>query len=129
MISLLLVIIAAIANAVGDKIQFHWSTSIFRNRDWDSWANPVFSWRRKWREGKPGREAFPGSSTLLVWTTDLWHLMKFVQLNFIFLAIVLHQPLFEISSSIWNSIVDFACLRIAYGLTFEVFFSKILTEK
>lgn len=38
------------------------------------WDNRV-SWRNKWRNGDPEQgEAFPGSSTVFVWSTDALHL-------------------------------------------------------
>jgi hypothetical protein len=133
-LSLILVIIAAIANAIGDKIQFHWDSSIFSKRGWDSWANPRISWSRKWSwKGKKfdeiDKESFPGSSTVFVFLTDLWHFTKFIQLSSLFAAIVFYQPIIEINSSILKILIDYSILRISYGISFEIFFSKILTKK
>jgi hypothetical protein len=134
MISLILIILAAIANAIGDKIQFHWNNSIFADRGWDAWANPKISWRRKWR-WKGGKldeiegEAFLGSSTVFVWLTDLWHLTKSLQLTTLFLGIVLYQPIFHAQNHIIEIIINFSILRAAYGGVFELFFSKLLNKK
>jgi hypothetical protein len=133
MISAFLIFIAAIANAIGDKIQFHWDSSVFSKRGWDEWANPKISWRRKWK-WKGGKfdemqgEAFLGSSTVFVWMTDLWHLTKFVQLNSLMMATLLWNPLIEMSSSWMNVPFNFLLLRIIYGITFEITFSKILSK-
>jgi hypothetical protein len=134
MLSLILVIIAAIANAIGDKIQFHWDSSIFAGRGWDAWANPKISWRRKWR-WKGGKldqiegEAFLGSSTVFVSFTDLWHAVKSIQLSTLFLAIVLYHPVIESNHTIIELLINFALLRVAYGVTFETLFSKLLNKK
>lgn len=134
MISAILVILAAIANSIGDKIQFHWSTSIFSERGWDSWANPQISWKRKWKweNGKLDHtrsEAFPGSSTVFVSFTDLWHFVKSIQLTTLFLACVLWSPVINQESWILETLINFALLRIIYGVTFEFFYSRILSKK
>ena len=134
MISAILVILAAIANSIGDKIQFHWSTSIFSARGWDSWANPQISWKRKWKWENEKldhtrAEAFPGSSTIFVSFTDLWHFVKSIQLTTLFLACVLWSPVINPESWILGTLINFAFLRIIYGVTFELFYSRILAKK
>ena len=134
MISAILVILAAIANSIGDKIQFHWSTSIFSERGWDSWANPQISWKRKWKWENEKldhtrAEAFPGSSTIFVSFTDLWHFVKSIQLTTLFLACVLWSPVINPESWILGTLINFAFLRIIYGVTFELFYSRILAKK
>ena len=134
MISAILVILAAIANSIGDKIQFHWSTSIFSARGWDSWANPQISWKRKWKWENEKldhtrAEAFPGSSTIFVSFTDLWHFVKSIQLTTLFLACVLWSPVINPESWILGTLINFAFLRIIYGVTFELFNSRILAKK
>jgi hypothetical protein len=132
MISAILIILAAIANSIGDKIQFHWSTSVFAGRGWDSWANPQISWSRKWKNGNANHmreEAFPGSSTVFVSFTDLWHFVKSIQLTTLFLACVLWSPIINLESWFLETLTNFALLRFFYGATFELFFSRILSKK
>jgi len=134
MISAALIILSAIANSIGDKIQFHWSTSIFAGRGWDHWANPKISWRRKWKWGsekldQPLGEAFPGSSTIFVSLTDLWHLAKSVQLTSLFLACVLWSPIIDLQHGPLEVVVNFALLRVLYGVTFEGFYSRVLARR
>lgn len=133
MLSAFLIILSAIANSVGDKIQFHWSTSIFADRGWDIWANPKISWRRKWKWGsekldQPLGEAFPGSSTVFVAFTDLWHFTKSIQLTSLFLACVLWSPVINLQNGLLEVALNFALLRVIYGVTFEGFYSKVLTR-
>ena len=134
MISAILVILAAIANSISDKIQFHWGSSIFAGRGWDAWANPQISWRRKWKWANQKLdtmigEAFPGSSTIFVSFTDLWHFTKSIQLTSIFLACVLWSPIISLQSWLLETAVNFAILRVIYGVTFEIFYSKVLRSK
>jgi hypothetical protein len=134
MISLILVILSAIADAIGDVIQFHWQPSIFSERGWDAWANPKLSWRRKWKWKNDKLdeivgERFLGSSTIFVSITDLWHAAKSFQLLTIMLAVVLFQPIIQTEIDWIEILLNFALIRAAYGITFEVFFSRILIKK
>ena len=132
-----LVMIAGAANAVMDKLQFHYNKSIFRNLP--SW-NPDESWKNKWKlndEGDPipGKERFPLSSTALVFLTDAWHFFQFVMLSSFTVAIIIYAP--EVwrasqllpSTPFWNTllltIIEFAAMKILFGVTFEFFYSKV----
>lgn len=119
MISFTLILIAAICKAVSDTLADHYGHSIFRG----SWWDKSTSWRNKWKNGDPANgEAFPGSSTVLVFTTDAWHLFNMVQYTAFFLAVVLYQPVF----SWW---VDFLIGRVAFGLVFELFYKWLLVRE
>jgi hypothetical protein len=74
------VIIFIICDAIQDAITWNFETSIFRNCN-PNFCNPVISWKNKYKDSDPtkGRK-FPGSTTFLVWLTDLWHLMKFIKM-------------------------------------------------
>lgn len=72
-ISFALLIIAGAAEGVMDHLQFHYTKP---NHFW----NPEFSWKNKYKGGdKRNGEKFFLSSSLLVWLTDGWHLMKFIR--------------------------------------------------
>lgn len=56
----------------------------------DTYWNPAVSWRNKWKDGDPAKgEAFPGSSTVFVFTTDGYHLMRSINHGAIMAAIVI----------------------------------------
>ena len=78
-------VLAAICNAIMDKINFHWDDSIFKGSRFEQWANPAVSYRNKWKNhsNSLGGERFPGSSTIFVWTTDLWHFAQSFMLSLI----------------------------------------------
>lgn len=120
---LLLVIIASVAMACMDKVQHHWSVSVFR--DMGPWWNPKESWRYKWKNGDPAQgERFPGSSTVFVFLTDFWHLAKWVMLKAVVLAIA--WPLAD--EWYWKA-AAFVGLHIVWSGTFQLFFSIVLKKK
>jgi hypothetical protein len=68
--------ISGAARGLNQTIAFHPDRffSRYPNADRRFWDNSV-SWRNKWRNGDPEQgEAFLGSSTVFVWTTDALHL-------------------------------------------------------
>lgn len=82
---------AGLSNGVMDSLQFHYPATAFSNaqRFNQQFWNPAESWRNKYRNSdvKQG-EAFVGSSTVFVFLTDGWHLVKFLMLKFLFLGVV-----------------------------------------
>jgi len=110
------------AKAVMDKLQFHYSTSIFYNQKPMFW-NPRMSWKNKWKNGdeKQG-EKFWGSSRWFVMFTDAWHLFQFFANCSLMLAIVMYKPII-----VWY--VDFLIIYTIYTTVFEVTFKHILKRK
>ena len=76
--------LAGMCNAVMDKINFHWDESIFKGSKFEQWANPLYSYRNKWKNKSNSLhgEKFLGSSTIFVWTTDLWHFSQSFMISF-----------------------------------------------
>lgn len=123
MISLILILIAACYNAIMDVLDFKFDTSVFSSCKNQSWVNPSISWKNKWKNGDPAQgERFFGSSTFLVFVTDLWHLSKFMMLLLIMCAVVFYKPLV-------NTWVDILILYCVFTITFEIFYSKVLIKK
>lgn len=117
-----LIILAGISKAVMDKIQFHYSKSIFKTLDPLFW-NPQESWKNKWRGGDPDNgEKFFGSSTFFVLFTDAWHLFQSICYNLVFAVIFIYEPITN------NLILDFIILRTIFNSTFELFFSKVFSS-
>jgi hypothetical protein len=98
-LALACILFAGIANGTMDKLQFHFGKSRLAKVENQQYWNPQISWENKWSktaEGKlaqPLRPAFPGSTTVFVWLTDGWHLMKFLYHGFARLALVLSLSL------------------------------------
>jgi len=113
MISLCLVVVAAICDAARDAGAFH-------NYEIGDYSfNPNKTWLQKYKNLDVAQgPAFFGSTTFMVWATDGWHLMKMMMLVSLCLAIGLYTPLI-------GPLVDAAIYHTVFGIVFEVFFSKV----
>ena len=124
-IALTLLLLAGISEAIMDKLQFHYSLSVFSKFNPLFW-NPEISWKNKWKNGDSLQgEKFWLSSTLFVFTTDAWHLFKFFRNLFFFSAI--HFVLW-ISFDFCTSLLYTTVLRVGYGAMFCIFYNKILVK-
>jgi hypothetical protein len=122
--SALMLMLAAAANATMDKLSFHYEETIFARQSpaWQQWANPAISWHNKWKNGDRSQgEAFPLSSTTMVWTTDAWHLAKTIMLSCVVLAILV--PFCELVRAPWWAwVLVFFGLSMLWGFVFEFLF-------
>lgn len=121
LILFILVIIAAVSNAVMDKIKSHHSHSVFKNLS-DFW-NPATSWRYKWADGSTTEERFWLSSTVLVFTTDAWHLAQFIMLKAFFILPFIYEPI----TNYW--FIDFVILHTIFSGVFEICFTYVFEKK
>jgi hypothetical protein len=136
MISLFLIAIAGMCNALYEIIFVSFNQSIFRNLNPLFW-NPEVSWQNKWAQPFPQpaedkwyyfgftpryKERFPYSSTIFVWLTDAWHLFKAIMLTCIMAAIVLYVP-------IVSPFVDFILLYCTFTFVFTLFYDYIFRVK
>ena len=120
MISIILVILATICNAIMDVISFHYSKSVFSKLN-PKWWDPSISWKNKyvdWDRGKQTEKTIWGIKypTAL---TDAWHLFKSIMILLMILAIVLYTPFI-------NLIIDFMIIGTGWNITFNLFYNKIL---
>ncbi len=132
MLSVLFLVLAGMCNAVMDKIVFHWDDSVFKGSKLDWWANPEVSYKNKWKNNSnsSGGEKFPGSSTVFVWVTDLWHFAQSFMISFFVLATLFYADgIINYFDNNWfNIFIDFIILKSAFSLTFELFWSVILKK-
>lgn len=106
--SILLILIMVLINSTMDKIRFRYSLTLWSKMGADWWFNPAKSWKNKhkWKPTWLFR-------TVLVWTTDFWHLLKFLMLNVIFVwVVVLSYGEFNITA--------FIAFWLFWGLIFEM---------
>ncbi len=131
--TLILLIVAGIANAMMDTLKSQWYNSKFNYipiAHWFyQWAGTE-SWRNKWKHGnKVEGERFWLSSTALVFITDGWHFFQMIWGTAFCLAIVFYQPiglLFHwIPEWIPLWIVDFVILKSVYLITFNIFYERV----
>lgn len=132
MISLILAALAGALNATYEILFISFKYSIFSKLNPQYW-DPKTSWIYKWKyplQPAPKRwyyfgfqprheERFPYSSTIFVWLTDAWHLFKALMLACLMSAMVLYTPMF-------NPVVDFLLLYVAFTFVFTIFFDYIL---
>lgn len=122
MITIFLVILAGILNASMDVVSFKWDKSIFKKKlnKYAQFLDPKISWKNKYKNGVAALgERFPGSTTIFVFLTDWWHMAKTLMVICFTLGIVFYSPIF--------GIIDFLLYYIIFSVTFEVFYSYILS--
>ena len=115
-ISFIFIALAGVAEAVMDKLQFHFDRSIFANFRNKQWWDPINSWKNKWKNGdKTQGEKFWLSSTLFVFTTDAWHFFKFIRNISIFTTIFL---ILLVKSDFIDAFTMTLAFRVVYGALF-----------
>lgn len=135
----ILLLLAGIANGITDSLQFHYPTSFAAEWNPDYW-NPNKSWESKYQKDAEGELVRPltpryfGSTTFLVFTTDAWHLFKFIHHAFLRVAIVwllvLHVVgLFGLQLKRWQLIVGpvgiYIFLWAAQAIGFHLFYTLL----
>lgn len=121
--SIILIIVAGFAEAVMDKLQFHYDKSIFLRFANQRFWNPEISWVNKWKNGDPiYGEKFIGSSTIFVGVTDAWHLFKSIRTLSLFTSLLFVS--LYLSDSIML-LLAFIAMRIIFGLAFTYFFNLL----
>jgi len=121
-------ILAAICNAVMDTIAFKYKRSIFKNLNSQYW-NPAKSWRNKYKNKMVfNGPAFIGSTTVLSFLTDAWHLFQFLSNSFLALSVVIiyHET---VNQNLWYSLGLFIILKMIWGIIFESFYSKLFRKE
>ena len=132
MLSILFLSLAGICNAIMDSILFHWDKSIFKGSKLEWWANPEVSYKNKWKNHSNSEdgEKFPGSSTIFVWVTDLWHFAQSFMITFFVLGVLFYDGIVVIKGyPLVSLLIDFVILKGVFSLTFELFWGKILKKK
>jgi len=127
MISLLLVALAAICNAVMDVISFHYKQSIFTKYN-PQWWNPAISWKNEYidwdNDVRTEKVIFIlnlFSIKYPTFLTDAWHFFKSLMIVLLGFAIVLYNP-------VVNIYVDIILVGLAWNLIFNVFYNKIFKK-
>lgn len=115
--TIFLVILIIICNATQDEIRFHWDRLFGHwfptGNKLEKWFNPSISWKNKYYNSKWLTFLF---STILVWTSDFWHLLKFIVINSIIIAFFL---LLGGSQFISDWIIVIVGSNIIWGIIFE----------
>lgn len=134
--SIILIMLAAICNAVMDTITHHWEESVFDKptgeiTDYDFWWNPEYSWINKYHNRdteKPIKKICFGLFDKPF--TDAWHTFKSLMICFLMLAVLvawLSEPPFL--NVWWFCLAFYIFLGLVWNLTFNLFYNKILVIK
>jgi hypothetical protein len=119
-ISVILVIVAGIAKAFMDTLQFHYYEMRWKLNP--QYWNPEISWQNKYTWGKDKPKFIQWLlKGPLVFITDGWHLMQFVFLNSIMIVPAILQPYY-------NPFLAFLVIRTIFGILFFLFYNYILIK-
>lgn len=116
--------LAGAFNGVSQDLLFHYNEfeNTFPNTNPQFW-DPEISWVNKYKNGDPLQGArFPGSTTILVGTTDGYHAMLSSRDIMIVTSIALSSK----SRSWKHFLKKTAAYTIAYGIGFELTYGKII---
>ncbi|MBP6854647.1 MAG: hypothetical protein KBD26_00760 [Candidatus Pacebacteria bacterium] len=126
-----LVFIAGASDGVSQTLAFHYEyfQNDFPDAPQNYW-NPDSSWYNKWANGDPNQgEAFPGSSTMFVWTTDGYHLFRTISKTSLVSGICFGTVVNVYDQKKWwIYLTDFVLYSVAYSagfhLTYTLMFGK-----
>lgn len=127
MISLVLVVLAAVCNAVMDVLQFHFRSSIFENYN-RKWWDPAISWKNKyeyWDNYLRKRKKINIFNLLYInypiFLTDAWHFFKSSMVVLLGLAIVFYTPVI-------NIYIDIILIGLVWNMFFLIFYKKFFRK-
>ena len=115
-VSIILFLIAGLSEGFMDWLQFRLNPThnMWRSMFW----NAQYSWRNKWRNGDPMQgEKFWLSSTLFVFMTDGWHMMKFFRNLSVMLAVM---TIITCNYGVIDGVFTVILCRMFYGLGFSL---------
>ena len=115
----ILMLLFVVSDAMQDAITWNFDQSVFRNLN-PLYFDPSQSWVNKYKDNNPLEgEKFFGSTTFFVWLTDFWHMLKFIKMNCIWVALV-------VASATWW--LYFAGI-VFHGVVFELAYRIIRRKK
>lgn len=142
MLTLILVAIAAVCNAVMDICAHKFEKSIFCFRyektefhtKWNEFFNTYWSWRNKYENKTPslGRRKIKVLGVYVnypVQLTDSFHLFKSVMIVCWAFAVVFYHPFVYYSTPTVNLLTDVLILGTTWNITFSLFYKHILLKK
>ena len=124
--------LAGIFNAAMDVASFYWHESVFNNGNekFAHFTNPKMSWMNKYKDFDPEKgPKFPGSTTIFVWTTDLWHLCKSLMLLCFAFAILFYTPASLTSWTLVDFAINLTIIKLCFGSMFTLFMRVLHNKK
>lgn len=130
MISIILITLAAICNAIMDICSHHYYYSVFTRFD-DKFWNAIHSWANKYIDRDPSKgriKWFGGLINKPVQFTDAWHLFKSMMIIFIISAIPF-CPKNELGLDEWMYyLLVIGIGGTTWNLTFNLFYNHLLRK-
>lgn len=127
MISLILIVLAAICDSIMDVCQFHYHKSIFTRFNKPMYWDGTISWKKKYINWDAGdrrmRKWIFGLFNYPVQLTDAWHLFKSLMLTLFCVSVVVYCPLTK------NMLLDVALYGCTWNLVFYLFYNHFLVIK
>ena len=106
----------------------HYNNSIFPNMKNQQFLNPEISSKNKYKnQDKKQGSRFPGSTHILVFTTDLLHLSQSILINNL-CGIAILTPFVE-GLNFWGYVLLALIVRIVFAGGFYLFYKKLLIKK
>ena len=106
-----------------ESLKFHYSEVNRKYNLNDNFWNPALSWKNKYRNGDPSQgEAFTGSTTVFVWTTDGYHLMRGMR-NITAMTAISIQ--IGERQKWWKYLIELATFYISYTIGFNLSYELI----
>lgn len=135
-LTVVFLVLGTIADAIMDKLAFHFDDSIFNkittpgSVDRYAFWNPRISWVYKWKNNDPKQgELFWGSSRWFVFLTDGWHLLQFFQLWFYAAAAAINLPCYHITPSWLCFLGKLVAMRFILSAIWTIFFDYLLVKE
>jgi hypothetical protein len=121
-----LLVIAGVADAIRDVLDHRFEESKFKNLNPRFW-NRILSGENKWKDGKrENGERFFLSSSLLVFTTEAWHLFKMIYIVSFSVAFMLIGTQ---CNNIWMLFLLWVAARfVVFGLVFTFVYKYLKNE-
>ena len=118
-------LLSGMSDGVSQDLIWHYDEfkNTFPNAN-DKYWDPRLSWRNKWKNGNPANgEAFWGSSTFLVWTTDGYHLMRTTSRMTMYSSFVING----FRSKNWKEIILGTLLHsVIWSIGFHITYSIVI---
>jgi hypothetical protein len=135
MVSMLCIILAAICNAIMDKLAHHYDNSIFSELNRQFW-DPKISWKNKYEWNgyfaayvRKQWKLFGISFNIHPAFTDAWHLFKSSMIILLALAIVTYDGIIPFFGNVYITlIIDFLFIGFLWNRVFLLFYKTILND-
>jgi hypothetical protein len=124
-----LLVISGAAKGLNETLEFNWRgfDAVFPKAN-PQWFYPQFSFKNKYKDGDPAKgPKFPLSTSLLVMTTDQYHLDNFIHKATMITAIVIKigEGKKPFRHYVFDALYYSACYQLGFGSVYYYFKSRM----